>query len=35
VNGGVEHAAEVGTLDRIAVHADSDDATREQVARYF
>src|SRR3982074_1495975 len=31
ISGGVEHAAEVGTIDRTAVHADSDDATRELV----
>src|SRR5713101_7599846 len=31
MNGGVEHAAEVGALDRTAVHADSDEATRELV----
>jgi hypothetical protein len=27
VNGGVEHAAEVGARDRTAVHADADQAT--------
>src|SRR5712691_11333301 len=31
VNGGVEHAAEVGTIDGTAVNADSDEATRELV----
>src|SRR5262249_48420529 len=31
MNGGVEHAAEVGAVDRITVHADSDEATRELV----
>src|SRR2546428_7401318 len=31
MNGGVEHAAEVGASDRTAVHADSDEATRELV----
>ena len=31
MNGGVEHAAEVGAIDRTAVHADSDEATRELV----
>jgi hypothetical protein len=31
MNGGVEHAAEVGALDRTAVHADSDEATRKLV----
>ena len=31
MNGGVEHAAEVGALDRTAVHADSDETTRELV----
>ena len=31
MNGGVEHAAEVGAIDRTAVHADSDKATRELV----
>src|SRR5216683_4328653 len=31
LNGGVEHAAEVGAIDRTAVHADSDQATRELV----
>src|SRR4030095_16619648 len=29
--GGVEHAAEVGASDRTAMHADSDEATRELV----
>ena len=33
MNGGVEHAAEVGANDRTAVHADSDEATRELVPR--
>src|SRR5258705_5350010 len=28
---GVEHAAEIGASDRAAVHADSDEATRELV----
>src|SRR5215468_5751527 len=31
MNGGVEHAAEVGAVDRITVHADSDEATGELV----
>jgi hypothetical protein len=31
VNGGVEHAAEVGAGDGAAVHADADEATRELV----
>src|ERR1700730_13166670 len=31
MNGGVEHAAEVGGIDRTAVHADSDEATCELV----
>jgi|SRR5258708_3152495 len=31
MNGGVERAAEVGALDHPAVHADSDEATRELV----
>src|SRR6266852_583871 len=31
MNGGVEHAAEIGAIDRTAVHADSDEATRELV----
>ena len=31
MNGGVEHAAKVGAIDRTAVHADSDEATRELV----
>ena len=31
MNGGVEHAAEVGAIDRTAVHADADEATRELV----
>ena len=31
MNGGVDHAAEVGALDRTAVHADPDEATRELV----
>ena len=30
MNGGVEHAAEVCTIDRTAVHTDSDEATRER-----
>jgi hypothetical protein len=29
--GGAEHAAEVGASERTAVHADSDEATRELV----
>src|SRR6185436_11929164 len=29
--GGVEHATQVGASDRTAVHADSDEATRELV----
>ena len=28
MHGGVEHAAEVGAIDRTAVHADADEATR-------
>ena len=31
MDGGVEHAAKVGTIDRITVHADSDEATGELV----
>src|SRR5712691_4500503 len=31
MNGSVEHAAEVGAIDRTAVHADSNQATRELV----
>ena len=31
MNGGVEHAAQVDAIDRTAVHADSDEATRELV----
>src|SRR5258708_32245957 len=31
MNGGVERAAEAGALDHPAVHADSDEATRERV----
>src|SRR5579864_4810288 len=31
MNGGVEHAAEVGAIDWPTVHADSDEATRELV----
>jgi hypothetical protein len=31
MNAGVEHAAEVGAIDRTAVDADSDEATRELV----
>src|SRR2546427_9350200 len=31
MNGGVEHAAEVGAIDRTAVHPDPDEATRELV----
>jgi len=31
MNGGVEQAADVGAIDRTAVHADSDEATRELV----
>ena len=31
MNGGVEHAAKVGAIDQTAVHADSDEATRELV----
>ena len=31
MHGGVEHAAEVGAIDRTAVHADSDEATRALV----
>jgi hypothetical protein len=31
MNGGVEHAAEVGAIDRTRVHADSDEATGELV----
>ena len=34
MNGGVEHAAEVGVIDRTAVHADSDEATGELVHDY-
>src|SRR5229473_7837692 len=29
MNGDVEHAAEVGAIDRTTVHADSDEATSE------
>jgi hypothetical protein len=28
MNGGGEHAAEIGAIDRTAVDADSDEATR-------
>src|ERR1019366_5470198 len=31
MNGGVEHPAEVGAIDRTAVHADSNEAMRELV----
>src|SRR5712692_5002690 len=31
MNGGVEHAAEVGAIDRTTVHTDSDEATGELV----
>jgi hypothetical protein len=31
MTGGVEHAAEVGAIDRTTVHADSDEATGELV----
>src|SRR5215207_1161587 len=31
VNGGIEHAAEVGARDGTAVHADADDAARQLV----
>src|ERR1700730_6103245 len=31
MNGDVEHAAEVGAIDRTRVHADSDEATGELV----
>src|SRR5216684_7564004 len=31
MNGGVEHAADVGAIDRTTVHADSDEATGELV----
>src|SRR6266496_2397873 len=31
MNCGVEHAAEVGAIDRTAVHTDSDEATRALV----
>ena len=31
MTGGVEHAAEVNGVDRTAVHADSDEATRKLV----
>ena len=31
MHGGVAHAAEVGAIDRTAVHADADEATRELV----
>jgi hypothetical protein len=31
MNGGVEHTAEVGAIDRTAMHADSYQATRELV----
>ena len=31
MHGGVEHAAKVGAIDRTAVHADSDEATRALV----
>src|ERR1700681_262793 len=31
MNGGVEHATEVGTIDRTTVYADSDEATGELV----
>src|ERR1700704_2669848 len=31
MTGGVEHEAEVNSVDRTAVHADSDEATRELV----
>src|SRR5229473_3131879 len=31
MNGGVEHAAEVGAIDRTTMHADSDEATGELV----
>jgi hypothetical protein len=29
MNGGVEHAAEIGAIDRTAVHADFDEVTGE------
>src|SRR4030088_2542524 len=31
MNGGVEHATEVGAIDRTTLHAASDEATRELV----
>ena len=31
MNGGVEHTAEAGAIDRRTVHADADEATRELV----
>ena len=31
MNGDVEHAAEVGAIDRITVHTDSDEAPRKLV----
>src|SRR6202521_4795381 len=31
MNGGVEHATQVGAIDRTTLHADSDEATRELV----
>jgi hypothetical protein len=34
MNGGVEHAAEVGAIDRTTVHTDSDEATRKLVHYY-
>jgi len=34
MNGGIEHAAEVGANDRTTVHADADEATGELVHDY-
>ena len=31
MNGRVEHPTEIGTIDRTALHADSDEASRELV----
>src|SRR5687767_9178652 len=31
MNGGVEHATDVGAIDRTTVHAESDEAARELV----
>src|SRR4029450_2082887 len=31
MNGGVEHAADAGAIDRTTMHADSDEATRELI----